>query len=237
MPIKKTLKKKMSKLGKTIKKTGKYLLKSYDINKIIDELKYNDIIMWTNRWKNNGIYQDDAGETVVEPGVGYQYQNLSTYLKSKKSEVSNNQYRIRANNIIEERERNIRWRRIANRAHNRLAQQRRLETRRYDPGIEQRLETMGLSQAQIEAHPDPTERTELYRRRLLEAPTVRMTLLAEADRAHEAMMARLNERRQHARPTIHSDYDSDEGWGVRQKRKSRRKMRKTRKHKKHKNIK
>ena len=220
MPIKKTLKQKLSTLKKTLGKQGKYLTKAYELNKIIDELKEADKVSWTERWNRNGKYVDDAGRPQQEEGVGVRFQNLSSYLKRKKSEVSHAQYRRRADRILEDRARNARWRIIADRAHNRIEQERRMRTRRYEDGIEARLETMGLTPAQIEANPDPIAREQLYRRRLLEAPVVRTTILAEADRAHEAMMERIRNR-----PPA-PDYDSDEGWGTKKKRKS--KMKKSR---------
>lgn len=230
MPIRRTMKKKMSKLAKTLKKQGKYLTKAYELNKIIDELKEADKMSWTERWNHNGEYVDDVGQLQREEGVGVQFQNLSAYLRRKKSEESHAQYRQRAARILEERERNARWRIIADRAHRQVARQRRMQTRRYEAGIEARLETMGLTPEQIDANPDPLVREQLYRRRTLEAPTVRTAILAEADRAHEAMMARIR-----SRPDTPQDYDSEEGWGTKKKRKSkmkRSKRKRTNKNKK-----
>ena len=219
MSVRKNISKQLKSLRKTLKKQGKYLTKAYKINNIIDDLKEADKLSWTERWNNNGEYVDDAGRPQREQGVGLRFQNLSSYLRRKKSEESHAQYRQRANRVLEERERDARWRVIADRAHNRVAQQRRMQTRRYEQGIEIRLATMGLTPAQIEANPNPVEREQLYRRRLLEAPTVRMALLAEADRAHEEMMERIR-----SRPALsprREDYDSDEGWGKKKKRKSK----------------
>lgn len=229
MSIRRTMKKKMGKLAKTLKKKGKYLIKPYELNKIVDELKEADKMSWTERWNHNGQYVDDAGQSRREEGVGVQFQNLSSYLKRKKSTVSHAQYRQRAAIILEERERSVRWRIIADRAHRLVAQQRRMQTRRYEAGIESRLETMGLTPEQIEANPDPIAREQLYRRRLLEAAAVRTTILAEADRRHEAMMARIR-----SRPDPPPDYDSDEGRGTKKKRKSKMKRSKRKRTKKNK---
>lgn len=234
MPIRRTLKNKLSQMGKTFKKQGRYLTKAYQINKIISELKETDISHWRERWENNGEYVDEEGVTQREEGVGVRFQNLSSYLKRKKSEMSNIQYRLRANRIIEQREHDIRWRIIAARAHQRNAEQRRLESRTYEPGVEQRLATMGLSQAQIEQNPDPAVRVDLYDRRLLEAPVVRLAILADADREHEAMMARVRDR-EHASPaTLEEGYDSEEGWGTKKKRKANQKKSKRKKHRRQK---
>lgn len=232
MPIRNNISRQLNSLTKTLKKRGKYLTKAYQINKIIGELKEADNLLWTERWNHNGKYIDEEGREQKEEGVGVTHQNLSAYLKRKKSEVSNAQYRVRANRILEDRARDIRWRRIADRAHNRLAQQERLASRRYEPGVEERLGTMGLTPAQIEANPDPATRVDLYRRRTLEAPVARLAILADADRVSAAILERVRER-----PTTPSiirgeGYDSEEGWGKKKKRKSRRKRRRRNKTKK-----
>lgn len=230
MSVRKNISKQLKSLRKTLKKQGKYLTKAYKINNIIDDLKEADKLSWTERWNNNGIYIDEEGREQREEGVGLRFQNLSSYLNRKKREVTNAHYRQRANRVLEERERDARWRIIADRAHNRVAQQRRMQTRRYEQGIEIRLATMGLTPAQIEANPNPVEREQLYRRRTLEAPTVRMALLAEADRESAAMLERIRNRP--ALPPRREDYDSDEGWGKKKKRRSRRKRKRRHKTKK-----
>ena len=202
MSVRSNISRQLKSLKTTLKKHGKIFTKAMRINNIIADLKGEDIAMWTQRWRQEGM----------------NHGNLSAYLRKKKKTVSNAEYRRRAEAQLEEEEREIRWRAIVDRANAML----RARARTYAPGVEIRLTQEDLSIEQIEEIADINDRIDAYSERAARAPIILEEILAQADRDHEDMMERIESERQ-GEPTAiaYENYYSDEGWGKKKRRKSR----------------
>ena len=185
-----------SNLRRTFKKVTKWPRKVRQINHTIRNLKEEDKQGWKSTYYSNTA----EGERLRRKS------NLGKYLREKRNALTRT-YRDRARTRVIEDEQEARAVQAANQAiiaqialrdqrdeqerleHRERGLHRRLFQRRYEPGVEIRLASEGLSSEEIERRSEAgiSVANDLVRRHQ-RAPIILQEILREADRAHEEMM-------------------------------------------------
>lgn len=183
-----------SSLRRSLHNITKWPRRENQIKRMIRILKDEDKLRWKSDYYSGDVH-----------GVGHKYQNLGKYLKKKRVDLPRT-YRDRAITRIQEDEQEARAVQQQNDAligQIGLQDQRERERelhhilfqRRYADGVELRLALEGLSSEAIEQRSiDGQSVADDLVRRHERAPIILREILAEADREHEEMMERIQER-------------------------------------------